>query len=776
MTVKSLSWLVAALFATHALGSERSAAKRPVDWVDPQIGTAHSRWIFFSSACRPFGLVNLSPDTTIKGDWGAGYLYGDDTIRCFSHLHGWQLAGLAVMPVTGDIDGKEGTDGYRSAFSHDDEVVRAGYHKVVLKRYDVAVELTATTRVGFHRYRFPANQPPRVLIDTATPLMLCEMTGARVQPLTDRTGLDGYVTLGATLRRPKPLTLYFAIRFDRPFRQLSGWKDKQRLPDSPAEIVGPHAGAFVDFTASEKPLLMKVALSFTSIDGAKRNLAAEMPEWDFDAAVQQSADTWNDWLSRIEVEGGTDAQRTKFYTDLWHALLGRRTASDVDGSYIDNMGPAPIVRRVTPAADGTLFPHYNFDAWWGSQWTLDLLWPLAWPEVIDGFCQSMLDDYRNGGLIPRGPSGGNYTFVMIGDPATPVFTAAYQLGIHSWEIEKAYEGLRKNAFPGGLRDHAGYEHQSPAIGGGMNYYLERGYVPEGIPGKAYHRRGAAMTLEYAYQDWCLAQFARRLGKQDDAALFLKRAQNYHNIWNQESGWMQPRNLDGAWTKDFAPIGTGSNTTGFVESNSAIYSYFVPQDPAGLIELFGGPAKFIERLDGQFERAAPVRFIVPHEHHAEGWTDFDNEPGLGMPYWFNHAGAPWLTQKWVRAVHDAAFSAVTPADGYNGDEDEGQMGAFSALSAIGLFALDGCASINPHYELSAPLFDRVTIHLNPKYAAGKTFVITTRGNAKDNVYIQSATLNGHAWGSYRFPCQTLFAGGRLELELGVAPAREWGVAP
>ena len=509
----SLSLTLSGSLLAQSSGTTPAAeARKPVDWVNPLIGTARSRWIFFSSACRPFGLVNLSPDTNPKGDWGAGYLYGKDTISCFSHLHGWQLAGLPVMPVTGNVDGHLGMDSYASKFSHDDEVVHPGYHKVVLKNYAITAELTSTARVGFHRYTFPSGQTQRVILDTASPIMDCTIIGSVIRPTPGNTGLDGSYTLSQTSRRPKPLTVYFAVRFNRPFSDLGGWKDGQTLQGNVTELVGPKAGVFVNFQPSKDVLLMKAALSYTDVNGARRNLDAELPHWNFDQIVQESADEWNSLLGRITVSGGTDAQKTKFYTDLWHALLGRRNTSDVDGAYLDNTGATTVIRKVTPTADGTVFPHYCFDALWGSHWNLNVLWPLAWPEVMDGFCQTMVDMYRDGGLIPRGPSGGNYTFVMIGDPATPFFAAAYHKNIRSWDAEKAYEGLRNNAFPGGIRDHAGYEFKANATGGGMSYYLDRGYVPQGVPGSGGHRDGAAMTLEYAYQDWCLGQFARSLGK------------------------------------------------------------------------------------------------------------------------------------------------------------------------------------------------------------------------------------------------------------------------
>jgi predicted alpha-1,2-mannosidase len=543
-------------------------------------------------------------------------------------------------------------------------------------------------------------------------------------------------------------------------------------------VSGRQAGAYVTFAPSAECVLMKVAISYTALDGARRNLAEELPHWDFDRTVRESREEWNRWLGRIEVAGGTADDRTRFYTDVWHALLGRRVVSDVDGAYCDNTGEAPQVRRVAAGPDGRpLFPHHNSDAFWGAHWSINLLWSLAYPEVVDAFCNTLVDMYRDGGLIPRGPAGGNYTFVMIGDPAASLFAAAYHKGIRSYDVETAYEGLRKNAFPGGIRDHAGYEHDRAAAGGGMKYYVERGYVPEGIEGKGMHRDGASMTLEYAYQDWCLAQLAQSLGKAEDARLFAKRALNYTNLWDG-SGWMRPRNKDGSWLADFAPVSATQDFSakGFCEATAAIYTHFVPQDPCGLARLFGGPGQYAEALDRQFERAAPDRFIVPHGQHGAAWIDYENQPSTGMAHLFNFVGRPWLSQKWVRQVRQAVFSDISPREAYHGDEDQGEMGSVAALMAIGLFDEQGGAARDPTWQVTAPVFDRVTIHLNTAYCPGKTFTIIARNQGPNNVYIQSARLNGQPMTGCWFFHKDLAAGGTLELDLGPEPNKAWGVTP
>ncbi|NJB87574.1 putative alpha-1,2-mannosidase [Lewinella marina] len=747
-----------------------------VSRVNPLIDTHKSRWFYFNSASRPFGMVNLSPDTNLKGSWGSGYLYDSTVVRGFSHIHGWQISGILVMPATGEVLGHRGPDTYLSPFSHDTEVVYPGYHRIHLDRYDVTAELTSTTRVGFHRYTYEGEDQDRHLyFDTGAFLAHDSTLYSEVRRLSDRE-IEGLAVMGPTNRRPKPFTVYFVAQLDRDMVGFGGWEEGKMLTGQPAAVGGKDAGAFLSFPSGTDTVQLKVALSYTSLDGARRNLEAELSHWDFEQVVADSRAEWNTELGKIDVTGGTEQQQVKFYTDLWHSLLGRRIVSDVDGHYADNTGPETRIRRVKLDEEGNpRFPHYNFDAWWGSHWSLDILWALAYPERLDGFGSTMQDMYENGGMIPRGPSGGNYTFVMIGDPAVSFFAAAINRGVHrGYDLEKVYAGLRKNAFPGGIRDKAGYEHYT-RLGGGMEYYVERGYVPEGLPGKGYHKDGASMTLEYAYQDWCLAQIARTLGKEEDYALFMERSKNYRHLWNPATGWMHPREIDGSWMADFAPVATADqfSARGFCEANSAIYSHYVPHDVPALAELFGGREAYIASLESSFEKQSKNWLQADDKNHAVNWVDYANQPSTGMAHLFNKVGAPWLSQKWVRIVKDR-YGETTPYGGYHGDEDQGQMGALGALMAIGLFSVDGSAATEPGYEITTPLFDEVVIQLNQTYYPGKTFTIRTEGNPTDNLYIQSARLNGQDWNSVEFSHETFARGGLLELTVGAEPNRSWGV--
>ncbi|QGY42566.1 glycoside hydrolase family 92 protein [Maribellus comscasis] len=749
----------------------------PTDLVNPFIdtGAPRTRWFYFSSACRPFGMVNLSPDMWTKGDWGSGYLYDEDHIRCFSHIHAWEMGGVAVMPTVGEFQGHKGMEVYKSKYSHEGEIAKPGFHKVFLDDYGVQVELTSTTRVGFHKYTFPASEQSYILFDGGAHVGHGSTVYAEAWRVND-TDIAGYEIMEGIIRRPKDFPVYYYARLSKPFQSIITWKDSSIVKNTdPERISGWNSGLAVKYSTKEnEEILLKVAISYVSVEQAKLNLETELSHWEFEQVKEESFKEWNNWLSRIEIEGGTNEQQVKFYTDLWHSLLGRRTVSDVDGKYMDMTGPYPRVRRVRLSEEGVpLFPHYNFDAWWGSQWSLNILWSMVYPEVMDAFCNTMVDIYQNGGLIPRGVTGGNYSYVMIGDPASSFFATAYNKGIRNYDTKLAYEGLQKNAFPGGIRERAGYEHRFNPSGGGISYYIKQGYVPHDRPNiQGYHSQASAsMTLEYAYQDWCLAQLALTMNKIDDFEYFMKRSQNYKNLWNAKTGYIQPKDMNGNWVNNFDPLAL----SGFCESNSAIYSHFVPHDISGLIKLNGGSDRYVQKLDKQFKKSELNGFCMASHKikNDANWTDYCNQPGTGMAHLFNHAGAPWLTQYWVRKIKDE-YSNITPYGGYKGDEDQGQMGALGVLMAIGLFEMDGGASANPIYEITSPIFKKIIIHLDSNYYPGKDFIIDTENNSDRNIYIQNAILNGKAWNKYWFSHEDFKNGGFLKLTLGSKPNKKWGV--
>ncbi|WP_455669965.1 GH92 family glycosyl hydrolase [Phocaeicola faecalis] len=758
--------LVQSIWASHT--------ENPIDYVRPQIDTHKSRWFYFSSACRPFGMVSLSPDTWTRGSWNSGYLYDSTQVRCFSHIHDWQISGIPVMPTTGSIEGHKGMEFYKSSFSHDTEIVVPGYHKLRLDKYGIIAELTSTTRVGMHRYSYPAGEKANVLLDVGAFLGHGKMEKSSIRE-TSRKEVRGYSIMAPTGRRKKPLTVYFVIQFNQPIDEFGGWKkiNNQKTLVNSKHIEGEEGGGYVIFNKlKNNQLMMKVAISYVSEEQAFLNLKEELNHWNFETVRQDSYDEWNRELGKIRVEGGTIQERIKFYTDLWHSLLGRHIFSDVNGKYIDNTSDTSIVRQVPLENGRPVRNTHNSDAFWGSEFNLNILWSIAYPKVMSDFAATLVDYYSNGGLIARGPSGGNYTYVMTGDQAIPLIAAAYNKGIRDFDIQSAYAGCLKNSEPGGIRDYAGYNTTPNQF---MKNYIEKGFVPEAASEaeKCFHGEGCALTLYFAYQDWCMAQFAKGIGDEEVYQKYLQRSFNYRYVYNCQSGWMHPRMADGSWMTPFSPVGKGFNMPGFVESNAAIFTYYVPHNISDLIHMMGGNKFFIDKLNKQFEQAVSKNFITEHGAHAENWVDYENQPSLHLAHLFSHAGAPWLTQYWVRRIKKDVFGDITPYGGYNGDEDQGQMGALGVLMAIGLFDIQGGSSVNPNYEITSPVFDKITIQLDNRYYPGKEIVIETKNNSEENVYIQSVIWNGKPYNSFKLPHSEFIKGGKLVIKLGDKPNKEWG---
>jgi predicted alpha-1,2-mannosidase len=702
-------------------------------------------------------MVNLCPDNRINGDWGSGYHYEVDTIRGFSHLHEWQISGLLVMPVTvPSTGGKSLFTDFSSTFSHANETVKPGYHSVLLDRYSVNAELTATSRVGFHRYKFPANSTPAVLIYLNGEIGPCIDKDGSLEKIGPRS-LKGSVVNAATRRRVKDFNVYFRIDFNADIKHVE--KD-------------PLTGNYlVSFELPSGQLLMKAAISYTSEENAGINMQSELPHWDFDRVVKESMEEWNRMLGRIQVEGGTKQQQQRFYTDLYHSILGRRIISDVNGAYPDNTGSKFLVKQIPcDKAGKPLFNQYNFDAFWGAQWTLNTLWDLVYPEIAEEFVHSMMQYYHDGGMIPRGPAGGNYTFVMTGASTTPFIVSAWQKGIVKENGEDIYQALKKNHMPGGIMERAGYEFKT-AVGGGLKYYMKNGYVPYPIPDKndGFHQDGAGMTLEYAYQDWTLAQMAKALGHTEDYNYFMGRSQNYRNLYDPESGWIRPKNLDGKWKTPFDPFQLNN---GFIEANAAQSTWFVPHDLTGLAKLMGGNEAAIQKLEQCFTMAKELGFTSGKSHDKELQEkysripiNYGNEPSIQTAFVFNVLGRADLTQYWSREVVNAAFSGLSPATGYNGDEDQGLIGTLAVLYKIGLFQMNGGTEANPVYQIGSPLFDQIKIELNSKYYPGKSLTIKTINNNHKNRYVLAADLNGKSVNTSSINHNELVKGGVLTLKMG-----------
>jgi predicted alpha-1,2-mannosidase len=759
----------------------KAFSQHPSDLASPLMATEKPRFDFFAAASLPYGMVALSPDTHHGDLWNAGYRYNDEYILNFSHVHNAQTAGIPVMPVVGTCKALQGLEASKCKFNHEGEIAKPGYHKIMLGGDSITAELTASERVGFHRYTFPAAKEAHIIMDLTASLGPVNMAHGYAKKVSS-TEIEGYSVNAPTFRRKKDCTVYFFARFNKPFNKVNFWKAADNKSTSKILVNGDvtddrKAGLYVSYhdLKQNEQILVQVGISFVSMENAKMNLDKEMPNLDFDQAVAKAKKAWNDYLGRIEVTGGTQKQRIKFYTDLMHTAIGRRIADDVNGAYTDNNGLKPVTRYV-PFNMG--IPSYHFiesDGLWGSHWNLNILWSMVYPEYGNDVASTFLTYYKNMGLLGRTSWGGEECYVMVGDQTVPLLSALLQTGRATFDKEMAYKAAYKNAFPGGIKDRAGYESGASPSGGGVDWYVKYGYVPIEIKdrGTGFHRGGAAMTLEYAYQDWCLANMALNMNKKKDSELFLKRAGNWKNIFDASIGYARPKDSLGKWLTPFEPVSAKGTfaAPGFIESSSAIYSYYVPQDVNGLIKEMGGKAAFIKRLDANFESSLSIDFAAEHAKHGAALVDYDNQPSCELGHLFSYAGAPWKTQYWIRQVKEATFGDITPSGGYKGDEDQGQMSALSTLMAIGLFNVQGLANVNPSLEITSPIFDKITFHLPGK----KTFVIETTSPAgKDNTYIQSVSLNGKSWNSFQFPFSVFANGGSMKIDLGPMANKKWGI--
>jgi predicted alpha-1,2-mannosidase len=678
------------------------------------------------------------------------------------------------MPTTGEFKGHLGPEAYQSAYTHDEETVFPGYHQVKLIDYGINVELTSTKRVGFHKYTFDKQDNKAILLDLGTVLGPSGTKYAHADKISN-TEINGYALMSKTIRRPKDTFVYFHIQLKDEFKNMKAWKNGNLMGEV-ASFDGDGGGIYLTLRDSDQPVLMKVGISYVNEAQAKLNIDKELNHWDFDKVVLESRQEWNDKLGRIEIEGNTEKQQRRFYTDLWKALQGRRTISDADGKYCDMTGETPRTGQIPLDTKGKpKFNHYNSDSFWGAQWTITTLWGLVYPEIAEEFINSMLLMYSDGGFIPRGPSGGNYTNVMTGASSTPFIVGSYMKGIRNYNTEMAYEGIKKNHLLGGTMGKAGYEHNTNK-GGGLEYYIEKGYVPYPLGDIKYagHQEGAGQTMEYAYQDWCLAQFAKALGKDGDHKQFLARSNNWKHVFDSETKWMRPKDHDGNWQDPFDPYEVKK---GFVEASSSQTTWYVPHDLRGLAVLMGGNDAAADKLNASFETASLLDF-TSGKSHAKELDDtyrkipinYGNQPSIETAFVFNHLGKPWLTQYWSREVVNKVFSDLTPKLGYSGDEDQGLMGSLAVLMKMGLFEMKSGAEIEPRVDIGSPIFEKITIHLNSEYYDGDTIEILAENNTDSNRYIKKATWNNKDLQNPEIKHRDLTRGGVLKMEMSDQPTQ------
>jgi predicted alpha-1,2-mannosidase len=751
-------------------------AREAVDYVDPFIGTG-SQGKTFPGAATPGGMVQLSPDTVTGGDNGSGYRHYHKTIQGFSFTHmsgvGWygDLGNFLVMPTTGPLQTWYGeTDkpgsGYLSRFSNQTEIAQAGYYAVTLDDYQIRAEATAAPHSGILRFTFPENPQSRIQIDLARRVGGTSLD--QYVKVTDDHSIEGWIKCtpaGGGWGHGTgnvSYTLYFHAEFSRPLKDFGVWsanlpegnyQDALEKPDfiqacreaktipSCRELEGKHLGFYVEFaTKAREAVLLKTGISFVSIAGARANLKAEIPGWNFERVRRAARQSWAESLERMEVQGGTEDQKTAYYTALYHALLDPRIFADVNGDYPGGDGAVHHTRSFTKRT--------VFSGWDVYRSEFPLLTIIA-PDVVSDLINSFVELAGQNGThyFDRWELLNNYTHCMNGNPAVVVINDAFQKGIRNFDTEKAYQ----------------YSVNSLKQWGNG----ERGYST----GNSY---SLSETLEIDNDEWNLSQLAAGLGKQDAAAEHAARAQDYRKVFDPTApwtydragtkrqpewqGWFRARRADGSW----APWDGLESDKTVQEASVYQQGWLVPYDVPGLMDLLGGKDLFIAKLSDFFDR-------TPNVAEWSAYYNQPNEPVHLVPFLFNRAGAPWLTQKWVRVIDDAYQAGP---NGLCGDEDVGQMSAWFVLAAAGLHP--ACPG-DPRYEIFTPLFDQVTFRVKSKTHGKKAFIIKARNNSRENVYIQSATLNGKSLNRCWLDYQEIMAGGTLDLVLGPQPNKAWGVA-
>ena len=710
-----------------------SASSDLAHYINPFIGTGgHGHT--YPGASVPFGMVQLSPDTRLEGwDGCSGYHYSDNVLYGFSHT---ALSGTGVpdyndvllMPFTGEVkwnNGAENVDeGYASRFNHDKEIAEAGFYKTHLDDYNIDVELTTSKRVGLHKYTFPVNEQTGIIIDLDHRDKVVES----FIKVVNETEVEGFRRSTAWANDQY---YYFVAKFSQPFTKYEVELNDEIIEEDFAE--GEKVKGYFQFNLGEgNDVLVKVGVSAVGTEGARKNLETEIPHWDFEKVKSEAREAWNQELNKIKVTGGSDEQKIAFYSAMYHAFLVPNLFHDVDGKYRG---------RDLEIHETKDFDYFTIFSLWDTFRGEHPLFTLTQQERTVDFINTMIKQYEQGGRLPVWELAANETECMIGYHSIPVIVDAYMKGIRDFDVEKAFEAMKHSAD----LDHFG-----------LKYYKEKGYIPAHEESES-----VSKTLEYAYDDWCIAIMAKELGKMEDYERFMKRAQSYKNVFDPSTGFMRAK-MNGRWFEPFDPKEVNFNYT---EANSWQYSFFVPQDINGLVSLLGGRDVLIDRLDQLFTESSAT--TGRHQSDITGLVGqyaHGNEPSHHMAYLYNYVSQPWKTQQRTRQIMDELYTHLP--DGLCGNEDCGQMSAWYVLSAMGFY------SVTPgdvNYAIGSPLFEEVELNLEND----KTFRILAKNNTPNNKYIQSATLNGKEFSKTFISHFDIINGGELVFEMGPEPNQKWG---
>ena len=762
--------------ACTAPATDAGPVDRPTDYVNPFIGAStnvdaagayHGLGKTFPGATTPWGMVQVSPNTITGGDNSSGYSYEHTTIEGFAFTQmsgvGWfgDLGNFLVMPTTGPLKlvaGKENNDsidGYRSTYDKATETARAGYYAVKLDDYQIQAECSATPHCGILRFTYPANPLSRIQVDLAR-----RVGGTSTEQYLKV--VDDHTVKGWMRCTPDgggwgngegnaDYTVYFYARFSKPLDDFGCWSAD--IPDSwsrkrddvtsvpylqhvaqapvqkgKTEMQVKHLGFYAEFPTTEgEAVELKVGISFVDMEGAENNYQREIASKSFDQVRREADELWNRELSRIRIAGGTEDEKTVFYTSLYHTMIDPRTYTDVDGRYIGG-DLKPHV------ADSAFVKHTIFSGWdvFRSQFPLQTL---INPRLVSDELNSLISQAEQSGreYFERWELLNAYSGCMLGNPALSVLADAYAKGIRTFDAEKAFRYAVNTSRLFG-NDSLGYTPGSQSI---------------------------AKTLEYAYTDWCVSRLAADLGKEAESQLFYQKGQAYRNLFDSEKGWFRPRNADGSWV-EWPQEGRLTEWYGCMEANPYQQGWFVPHDVPGMVELMGGREKVLADLKQFFDKTPSDFLWNVYYNHA-------NEPVHFVPFLFNQLNEPWLTQKWTRHICRKAY--FNKVEGLVGNEDVGQMSAWYVLAASGLHP--DCPG-NPRMQITSPVFDSIEFQLDPAYYPGKTFTVIAHDNSPENLYIQKALLNGQEYNKSYLDFADIVAGGKLELYMGSEPNEQWGV--
>ena len=690
--MKRLCFLVICMSIIMGCSTSTSSTKALVDYVDPNIGTAHCRWFFYTPAAIPFGMAKLAPSTDAHlgnpGGWQAvGYDFRHTSIEGFANFHEFQVGGVVFAPTVGELQTVPGElenpdGGYRSRFDKKDEVAAPGYYSVLLKDYGVKAELTAMKRVGFHRYTYPKTEQANLIFDIGNKQGESgEVKDAEVQYFEDGR-VEGYVITSPVYvniyQKGADVRMYFSAVLNKKPVQVGTFVKDVVNPGKHQE-KGPGAGLYMTFSTEEQEAVeVKVGLSYTSIENARFNRETEAADVTFDQAKKNATDVWNESLSRIYVEGGKETDKVKFYTGLFHALLGRGLASDANGYYPKNNG---TVGRIALDEEGNpVHQHYNTDAIWGGFWNLTQLWSLAYPEYYSDWIKSQLLVYQDTGWLGDGIACSKYVSGVGTNFTSLAIAAAYNCGIRDFDVKQGYEAALKNEV----------EWRGRLEGAGkmdVRQFVERGYSP-------YEKRfdmvtreegsgfGASHTMEYSFSSFAVSQFAKHLGKEDDYKLLSNLSNGWKNLYDPETRLIRPKDTKGNFLEDFNPLAPWK---GFQEGNAVQYTFYVPHQIDELVDLVGQET-FNNRLDSIFLLSQKNIFGGGKEVDAFAGLktvyNHGNQPNLHISWLFNFSGKPYLSQKWVRAILDEFYGLEgIHGYGYGQDEDQGQLGAWYVMSAL-----------------------------------------------------------------------------------------------